>query len=217
MSNNPILVIQNVNKNFGIKNILNDLSYEFYSNKIYAIKGVSGSGKTTFLNIIGLLDNNYQGSLIFDNESLKNNDYHQIRANKIGFIFQSYYLIDDLTVKENIILPLKYSKNKLDEEYLRYLIKTLKVDDLLDEKVNYLSGGEKQRISIARALINKPKLIICDEPTGNLDKDNANNVFDMIKSFVSEDRTIIVVTHSEEIASKCDVILELKKGKLYER
>ncbi|MDD4532139.1 MAG: ATP-binding cassette domain-containing protein, partial [Bacilli bacterium] len=119
-------------------------------------------------------------------------------------------------VEENIQMPMEYSSHKVDVEYYNYLIKKLKLEQIIKEKVNYLSGGEKQRVALARALINKPRIIICDEPTGNLDEKNANQVISILKQFLSDDKMIIIVTHDNNVAKQCDLILRLRDGKLYE-
>lgn len=211
--------IRNISKSFSNKKILNDISYSFKNGYIYAILGTSGSGKTTLLNILGLLDNKFEGDIIIDHKMIsKSKDNFEFRNKNIGFIFQSYYLIENLNVEENIKMPLEYSKKeKRDEEYFKSIIETLKISNLLKEKVNYLSGGEKQRIAIARAFINKPNIIICDEPTGNLDEENSLNVIAILKQLISENKLIIIVTHDCFLASQCDIILELKEGKLHEK
>lgn len=214
---NHTFEIKNVFKRFGKRTILNDLDYKFESGNIYAILGESGSGKTTLLNILGFLDNNFEGELYIDGESVdKRHDKYSLRNEKIGFVFQSYYLIDYLSVEENIKTPLEYSDHKIDLEYYKYLINKLNLNQIIEEKVNYLSGGEKQRISLARALINKPQIIICDEPTGNLDSKNADQVISILRQFLSEDKIIIIVTHDNNVAQYCDLILKLQDGKLYE-
>ncbi|MDD4532290.1 MAG: ABC transporter ATP-binding protein [Bacilli bacterium] len=206
-----------ISKKFGQRTIIDNLNYKFISGNIYAILGESGSGKTTLLNILGLLDNNFKGELNIDSETIdKRCDNFALRNEKIGFVFQSYYLIDYLSVEDNIKAPLAYSKRKLDSEYYNYLIKKLNLDQIINEKVNYLSGGEKQRVSLARALINKPQIIICDEPTGNLDSRNADQVLSILRQFLSADKIIIIVTHDKNVAHKCDRILELQEGKLHE-
>lgn len=218
MLNKTILSISNIKKSFGSKTVLNNLSYDFRSNEMYAIVGESGNGKTTLLNILGLIDNSFEGEIKFDGQRIINKkDYSFLRAKKIGYIFQSYYLIDSLSVKENIVLPLKYSRNEFEEEYFNKIINQLNISSILEDRVNYLSGGEKQRVAIARALINKPKLIICDEPTGNLDPKNTEKVIEILSSFKGDDKTIIMVTHSNEVAQKCTKILNLSGGQLYEQ
>lgn len=211
--------IRNISKSFSRRKILDNISYKFENGYIYAILGTSGSGKTTLLNILGLLDNKFDGEIIINNKNIsKKSDNYEFRNQNIGFIFQSYYLIDSLNVEENIKMPLKYSKKeKKDDEYFKKIIEELKIENLINENVNYLSGGEKQRIAIARAFINKPSIIICDEPTGNLDKENSLKVLSILKQFISKDKLIIIVTHDLFLANQCDIILELKEGKLYEK
>lgn len=211
--------IRNISKSFSRRKILDNISYKFENGYIYAILGTSGSGKTTLLNILGLLDNKFDGEIIINNKNIsKKSDNYEFRNQNIGFIFQSYYLIDSLNVEENIKMPLKYSKKeKKDDEYFKKIIEELKIENLINENVNYLSGGEKKRIAIARAFINKPSIIICDEPTGNLDKENSLKVLSILKQFISKDKLIIIVTHDLFLANQCDIILELKEGKLYEK
>lgn len=210
--------LNNVSKFFGPRKIIDSISYNFYKGKIYAILGDSGSGKTTLLNILGLLDNKYEGEIFINGQSMaKNKDNFRTRNQYIGFVFQSYYLIDYLNVKQNIYMPLDYAKNKIDIDYYIDLLKRLNIESIENENVNYLSGGEKQRVAIARAFINKPNIIICDEPTGNLDQKNANQVMSTLRSFLTKDKLAIVVTHDSEIAMSCDVILKLEDGKLYEK
>lgn len=210
--------LNNVSKFFGPRKIIDSISYNFYRGKIYAILGDSGSGKTTLLNILGLLDNKYEGEIFINGQSMaKNKDNFRTRNQYIGFVFQSYYLIDYLNVKQNIYMPLDYAKNKIDIDYYIDLLKRLNIESIENENANYLSGGEKQRVAIARAFINKPNIIICDEPTGNLDQKNANQVMSTLRSFLTKDKLAIVVTHDREIAMSCDVILKLEDGKLYEK
>lgn len=212
-----IYSIKKISKSFDQRKIVDEISYDFFGGKLYAILGESGSGKTTLLNIIGLLDNKYEGEIFIEGRQLKkSHDNYIIRNEKIGFIFQSYYLIDYLNVKDNILMPLEYSKNPLDELYYESLLKTLNIKSIEESKVNYLSGGEKQRVAIARALINKPQIIICDEPTGNLDDKNSQQVISILKKLISDDKVVIIVTHDIEIAHKCDIMLNLHGGKLYE-
>lgn len=209
--------LNNINKRFGHRLILDDLSYSFAGGNSYAILGESGSGKTTLLNIIGLLDNKFDGEIYLGEKKVnRNRDNHSLRNEKIGFVFQSYYLIDYLNVRENILMPLEYSSKRFDEEYYHSLLAILGIENLEQEKVNYLSGEEKQRVAMARALINYPELIICDEPTGNLDKKNALQVIDLLKKIITIDKALIIVTHDEEVGKLCDHELLLEGGKLHE-
>lgn len=215
--NKTIYSIQRIGKCFGQRKIIDEVSYDFLGGHSYAIIGESGSGKTTLLNILGLLDNKYSGSIFIDNSEIeKKYDNYLIRNKKIGFVFQSYYLIDYLDVKDNILMPLEYSGTSFDKEYYEYLLDTLKIKSIEESKVNYLSGGEKQRVAIARALINKPEIIICDEPTGNLDDKNSNQVISILGNLTSEDKVLIIVTHNYDVSQACDIVLKLEKGKLYE-
>ncbi len=217
--NDTIIEIKNISKKFASKRVLKGISYSFKKGLVYAILGESGSGKTTLLNIMGLLDNQYEGDIYIDGKHIfKQKDNYQLRNEYIGFVFQSYYLIDYLNVHDNIMMPLQYAhkNNKFSQESFQNVITQLNLNGILNEKVNYLSGGEKQRIAIARAFINNPNIIICDEPTGNLDKKNTINVIQILRNLLNDEKVIIVVTHNDEFASQCDVILELKGGKLYE-
>ena len=185
-----------------------------------SIIGESGSGKSTLLNIIGILDDGFEGEYFFDSKNkTKRSEYYSIRNQKIGFIFQSYFLISYLNVKDNIFLPLKYSHLKQDKEKLNKrfedLIQSLNLNKIVDENVNYLSGGEKQRIAIARALINDPTLLICDEPTGNLDENNRESVLNLIKKINKSGKSVIVVTHDLYVAKQADKVYLLKDGKLF--
>ncbi|MCM1130362.1 MAG: ABC transporter ATP-binding protein [Roseburia sp.] len=211
------LSLENLSKLYGNRTIIKDLNYNFEKGKFYAILGESGCGKTTLLNVMGLLDNKYIGKIIIDGIAIdKKKDQYNLRNQKIGYVFQSYYLIDYLNVKENIILPLEYSKEKLDYCQFESIIRGLNLEQLLTEKVNHLSGGEKQRIAIARALLLNPAILLCDEPTGNLDYKNSKDVFNLLKLFQDSKKTFIIVTHNEDIAKQCDIVLKLDKGKMYE-
>lgn len=211
------LILQNIRKSYGNKKILNELNYNFEYGKIYAILGDSGCGKTTLLNIMGLLDNKYEGDVILGDTIVdKKRDLCHLRNKSIGYVFQSYYLVDYLSVRKNILLPLEYSDVRISEDYFAEITEILNIQNLLSENVNYLSGGEKQRTAIARALILNPPILLCDEPTGNLDSKNSSDVLGLLKKLISMKRTIIIVTHDERIATQCDVILRIEKGGLYE-
>ena len=219
-----MLELKNIKKIYpvgvGAVNALKGINLKFRESEFVSILGPSGSGKTTLLNILGMPDNRFEGEIkINDAVISKKIDNHQFRNKNIGFIFQSYYLIDYLTVEENIKMPMEYSAGErvLSEEYFEELVEKLHISHLLKENVNYLSGGEKQRVAIARAFINNPNIIICDEPTGNLDEVNSLNVIGILKQFISDDKVIIIVTHDSSLADHCDIVLELKEGKLYEK
>lgn len=214
----------NINKTYKTKagelHILKDINIEFNNNNFYAIMGRSGSGKSTLVNILGLLDNYDSGEYIIDNKDIsKLNDKEKsyIRGLSIGFVFQSFYLNNNLTALENVMLPLYINKeiNKCDRKNiaLSYL-KKLGLDDRANHYPSQLSGGEQQRVAIARALVNDPKIIIADEPTGNLDSKNEKEVFDILKNISKEDKIVIVVSHNDIIKEYCDILYNINDGKI---
>ena len=195
--------------------VLDDISMEINSGDFISIQGKSGSGKTSLLNILGLLDSKYQGEYIY--EDMENSiDY--IRAKNIGFVFQFHYLLEEFTVLENIILAGLNLKEKTYKEIEKDALEILKIIDMDAKKNNYpiqLSGGEKQRVAIARALINHPKIILADEPTGNLDTENSQKINELFLKLNKEyNQAIVVVTHSLELANIADKKYFLDRGKL---
>lgn len=204
--------IENLNKSFGEKEVIKNFSYEIPNRVMVAITGKSGCGKSTLLNILGLLDIEYKGKVLYDgkmisNESEKNrNEY--IR-NNINYLFQNYALIDTDTVYENLLLALEYEKLSKNEKN-RKINEALELVDLKnfnEKKIFTLSGGEQQRVALARVILKKGNIILADEPTGNLDKENSNKVMNILKKLQKEGRTIIIVTHDENIAKQCDDII----------
>jgi ABC-type lipoprotein export system ATPase subunit len=210
--------MQNIKRAFGTKQILTDLDIIINRGDFISILGQSGSGKSTFLNILGLLDKNYEGKYLFFGEEIKaKKDYTNIRSQKIGFIFQMYYLLPKLSIIENILLPYFYRNHydsKAVDNRLIELIERLNLKGILNQPCESLSGGEKQRVAIARALIHDPEVIICDEPTGNLDNKNCNTIINILKEEQQKGKTIIVVTHSQEVAKASDKIYYLREGVL---
>ncbi len=217
-----MIVIDNGTKSYdGSQNILKDISFSINSGDMIAITGKSGSGKSTLLNLIGQLDTFSSGSLFIkgiDTAHLNDKHRSKLRNELFGFIFQSYYLIPNTSVLENVILPLYYSNKKISYqiklELVKKQLKSVDIEDLMYKKVDLLSGGEMQRVAIARSLINNPEIILADEPTGNLDKYNSQNVFDTLNTLNKTGKTIIIVTHDDSLASKCDKILRLNNGNL---
>lgn len=204
-----ILKIENVSKTYrqGEHNVpvLNNLNMEVEKGEILSLMGKSGSGKTTLLKIIGTLMPPTKGNVIFLEENIysKSSNYLcDIRRKKIGFVFQSYELIHELTAYENIIFPLLLSKEKVDRGYLKQLCELLMIKEKIQRYPEQLSGGEQQRVGIARALIYHPELLICDEPTGNLDCTTTEMVMNMLSSIHEEyNTTIIIATHDVDVAS----------------
>ncbi|MBA4535613.1 ABC transporter ATP-binding protein [Bacillus aquiflavi] len=197
---------------YALKNV--DLLVE--RGEFIAIVGASGSGKSTLLHLIGGLDKPTEGSVYIDNENISKLDQNKasiFRRRKIGVIFQSYNLLPILNVQENIELPALLDSKKIDKSYYRELIQLLGLSDRIDHLPSELSGGQQQRVTIARALINKPALILADEPTGNLDSKNSKEVIDLLKiSAKRYHQTLLMITHDTKIAEQADRIITLKDG-----
>uniref|UniRef100_UPI004048CA3F ABC transporter ATP-binding protein n=1 Tax=Aliarcobacter sp. TaxID=2321116 RepID=UPI004048CA3F len=190
---------------------LENISLNIKKGGFVSLIGESGSGKSTLLSILSTLLKPTSGEIFFDNldfKSIKNID--SFRRENIGFIFQFHYLINYLTVKENISLANEKASKKQIEE----LLDLLKIKELINKYPNEISGGQRQRVAIARALINNPKIIFADEPTGNLDSVNSLNVFELLKTFSNKGTTIVVATHDKKLAAIADIIYEVKDGKL---
>ena len=184
-----------------------------------AVIGTSGSGKTTLLQILGGLDEPTAGGVWIRGNSLKDmtEDERTIfRRRNIGFVFQQYNLIPVINVYENIVLPLRLDGAEIDEKLLEDIVRTLKIGEKLENLPEELSGGQQQRVAIARALMVKPAVLLCDEPTGNLDSVTSMEVISLLKSCAARfHQTVIVVTHQEAIAQMADRILRVEDGKLY--
>ena len=197
--------------------VLKNINYSFKAGKVYAIKGKSGSGKTTLLSLISGLESNYQGSIKFLNKELKDIDLDYYRSKDIGIVFQSYNLLPHLTASENIILSMNISNLKIEnkeEKALSLMERVGLTKEQKDRRVLKLSGGEQQRVAIARSLSYNPKMILADEPTGNLDKDTENEILKIFKDLAHKDnKCIIIVTHSENVCNQADKVFELTKVK----
>lgn len=206
-----ILKLENVTKRYKTKvenlTILSNINLEISEGDLVSIQGKSGSGKTTLLNLIGLLDTKYEGKIDYINH-INEKNLEKIRAKNVGFVFQFHYLLPEFTALENVMLPalaLKEKEKVEIEKRAKELLEVVGLKDRLNFYPSELSGGQKQRVAIARALINQPKIILADEPTGNLDDENSqkiNNLF--IKLNKEEKQTIILVTHSTELANIAD-------------
>ncbi len=197
------------------KTILDKVNLHLTNDSYVSIVGKSGAGKSTFMNILGLIEDFDEGSYRFNDVVIKHRkDYAKLRRNSIGFIFQSYNLIPTLNCKENILLPQLYSRKKVDN--FDEIVDSLGISELLDKKVVYLSGGEKQRVGIARCLVLNPSLIIADEPTGNLDQANTGKVMNLLEAENKKGRAVIVITHNENVASHTKKTYRLENGKLNE-
>lgn len=197
---------------------VNGVDLEIKDGTFVAIMGASGSGKTTLLHLIGGLDRVSSGQVIVNESDLskmKDAALSRFRCCELGFVFQKFNLINEMTVKENIVTPVLISKRKVNEEYVNELTDVLGLTERLDHTPLQLSGGQQQRVAIARALANDPALILCDEPTGNLDKKNSEEVISLLdKVHEKYGKTIVMVTHDPAIAEHADVIYRMEDGKI---
>ena len=218
-----MLKVENLQKSFFTEEIetvaLNGVSFEVKEGEFVAIMGPSGCGKSTLLNILGLLDNPTSGEyMLLDKEvgDLRERDRTYFRRGNIGFVFQSFNLIDEMNVSENIELPLIYMGVKPTErkERVKKMLERMDMTHRAKHFPQQLSGGQQQRVAIARALVSNPKLILADEPTGNLDSKNGQEVMNLLRELNSEGTTVIMVTHSQHDASYAQRILCLFDGKL---
>ena len=220
MSN--LIQLSKINKSFlSLKriNVLKKISYKFKSGKIYSLMGPSGSGKSTLLNLLSLIDRPSSGSIIIDNKKIDPNNSQKndlLRANKIGIIYQQDNLLSDFTAIENLTLAsLASGKNKEDASNIsKIMLKKVGLAKRLNHYPSQLSGGEKQRVSIARALINNPQIILADEPTGSLDIETAKGIFQLLKNQIKPNRIIIFATHNRFFANKSDCLLEIVDGNI---
>ena len=219
---NNLIELSNISKTFEKKNklrVLKKISFRFKRGKIYSLMGPSGSGKSTLLNLISLIDKPSSGSIKINNEyiNFKSNDKNDIlRANKIGIIYQQDNLLPDFTAIENIYLASLAAGNskELSTSKAKNLLKKVGLLNRVDHYPSQLSGGEKQRVSIARALINNPQIILADEPTGSLDLETAKEIFEVLKKQKNKNRIIIFATHNRFFANKSDCLLELVNGNI---
>ena len=202
------------------KKVLNDISCEFESGKFYAILGESGSGKTTLLSLLSGLDTVIEGNIYFNDKTIKEIGYNNYRLNNVNIIFQSYNLIPYMTAVENVITSMDIMKLKIDDkrkEALR-LLNELKIDNLsADRSVLKLSGGEQQRVAIARSLVGDVPFIMADEPTGNLDEETEEKIIGIFKKLVKNGKGVIVVTHSKKVAESADIIYYIKNGNIIKK
>lgn len=199
---------------------LEDIDLAFEKGKFYAIMGHSGSGKSTLISILGLMNKFDSGDYLLNEKStkdLKELEASKLRMKEIGFVFQEFYLDEYMTALDNVILPMLINKeiDKQNREKIAIdLLKKFKLEGRESHLPHELSGGEKQRVCIARALANNPSIILADEPTGDLDEENEKMIFDYLKQLSNEGKCVIVVSHSNEVKNYADILIELKSGKL---
>jgi putative ABC transport system ATP-binding protein len=217
-----IIRIENLSKIYRVGptevKAVDDVSFEVEKGEFVAIIGPSGSGKSTLLHLIGGVDKPTSGKIYIDNTDIYSLDESQLaifRRRQIGLIYQFYNLIPILSVLENITLPVLLDKREVKNDKLNEVVKTLGIHDRLEYLPNQLSGGQQQRVSIGRALINNPAIVLADEPTGNLDTSNSDDIVNLLKvSNKKYKQTIIVITHDEKIALEADRIISLEDGKI---
>lgn len=216
-----LLKLSNITKSYSERKILDGLNFEVCQGESIAIIGPSGSGKTTLLNLLGALDQPDSGEILFDGadiSGMNEKDLSEFRSEKIGFVFQLHHLMPQLNLWENVMLPTLINKkfqNKETEERAKRLLERTGIQEVIGQKPAELSGGECQRTAVVRALINQPKLLLADEPTGALDQASSDKLADLLIQLNKEEGTaLITVTHSMKLAEKMDKIYRLENGKL---
>ncbi|WP_299135419.1 ABC transporter ATP-binding protein [uncultured Tenacibaculum sp.] len=218
-----MIKIQNLNKSFRTKEVetlaLNNISFKVDKGEFTAIMGPSGCGKSTLLNVVGMLDKPNNGSYQFNGEevgSFNEKQYAELRKSNIGFVFQKFNLIDELTVEENVELPLIYLKVDKTERKARVkeVLERMDIGHRAKHFPKQLSGGQQQRVAISRAVVTNPKLILADEPTGNLDSKNGIEVMNLLSELNNEGATIVMVTHSDRDAKYADRVIHLFDGQI---
>ncbi|EOH8750347.1 ABC transporter ATP-binding protein [Enterococcus faecalis] len=211
-----ILEINDVSKIYKGVYALSKINLDVYEKEWVSIVGSSGSGKSTLLNIIGCISNASEGTIVFDDQELtklKAKELTAVRRDKIGFVFQQFHLVPYLNALENVMLA-QYYHSIVDKEEVIEALKSVGLEDRMYHFPKQLSGGEQQRVCFARAIINSPRLILADEPTGNLDEENEKSVLSLLREVHKQGSTIIVVTHDETVAKEADRIIELNHGRM---
>ena len=220
MSN--IIELNNISKTFDNKKkitVLKNLNFKFKKGKIYSLSGPSGSGKSTLLNLLSLIDRPSSGNIKIDNRNINHNEIEindKIRSSNIGIVYQEKNLLPDFTAIENVCLASLAANNnhKMAEQESLKIIQKVGLKDRTNHYPSELSGGEMQRIAISRAIVNKPRIILADEPTGSLDHENANQIFNLLFKLKNKDRVIIFATHNRFFANKADYKISLSNGKI---
>ena len=217
-----IVRTENLSKTYGsgenLVRAIDDVNLKIEKGEFIAIVGPSGSGKSTLLHLLGGVDNPSSGKIFIDGNDISKYTSKELalfRRRKVGLIYQFYNLIPNLTVRHNIELPLKLDKRKINDEALLDIVRKLGIEDKLDSFPSELSGGQQQRVAIARSLIYSPSLVLADEPTGNLDRENSREIIEILKYFNRTlKQTIIVITHDESIALEAERVITIVDGKI---
>ena len=219
-----IITLNNINKIYGNTfktQVLHDVNLSFEKGSFNSIIGASGSGKSTLLNLIGTLHTPTSGEIYIDSkrtDNLSKNELAKLRNETIGFIFQFHYLLPEFTALENVLMPYKIKSFKVSKEIIEraeYLLDLVGLSKIKNNLAVNMSGGQQQRTAIARALMNNPKIILADEPTGNLDSESTDTIYNLMRDINKKfNTTFIVITHDQRIAEKTDRIIEIKDGKV---
>ena len=208
---NIVIKIKNINKTFENKILFSNFSENILKNEIVAVVGKSGSGKTTLLNMIGGLEKIESGEIYINNIKVEKKNKIELYRNQVSFLFQNFALVDEWTVEKNLKIALSFRKSKKDSSEMLKILKIVGLKDKLKEKIYKLSGGEQQRVALARIYLQDTPVILADEPTASLDKENRDLVFSLLKRLQKEKgKTIIIVTHDQELANFCDRVIELE-------
>ena len=211
-----VLTLENINFSYGKTAVLNDVSFDFEKGKMYCITGKSGAGKTTLLSILSGLAAPQSGKISYNSENIAKIDKYKFRSKYMGVIFQSFNLITKFTAVENVMLSMDIAgvkDNNKRGKALELLHSVGLDDDEANRRVLMLSGGQQQRVAIARAISYNPDIILADEPTGNLDTETQDEIMEIFARLRSEGKCVIIVSHSPDVAKKCDVNYELKRNK----
>ena len=219
---NNIIELNNISKIFDNKKkitVLKNLNFKFKKGKIYSLSGPSGSGKSTLLNLLSLIDRPSSGNIKIDNRNINHNEIEindKIRSSNIGIVYQEKNLLPDFTAIENVCIASLAANNnhKIAQQESLKIIQKVGLKDRTNHYPSELSGGEMQRVAISRAIVNKPRIILADEPTGSLDHENANQIFNLLFKLKNKDRVIIFATHNRFFANKADYKISLSNGKI---
>ena len=220
MNNSPLIQVKGIEKSYGNLKVLRDLSCDIHAKEIVSIVGPSGAGKSTLLHIMGTLDRPDEGQVFFDGKEPiydQNKSLANFRNKSIGFVFQFHHLLPEFTALENVCMPgfiAKKDKSTVEKD-AKVLLDMLGLSDRIKHFPNQLSGGEQQRVAVARALINKPKVVLADEPSGNLDQQSAEQLHDLFFSLRDQlNQTFVIVTHNNELAQMTDRSFHMKDGEI---
>lgn len=215
--NSGMISTQNLKKNYGPDTVLDQVSIQIEAGEFVAVSGASGSGKTTFLNVVGGLDLNYEGEVTVNGQKLNglsDKDLAQKRNREMGFVFQQFNLLDHLSVLENVMLPAFFAATTIEQSRGLELLEQVGLKDKAQDRPPQLSGGQKQRVAIARALLSSPSILLCDEPTGSLDKETGLQIMSIFQDLNESGMTVLLVTHEEHVAQLARRTIRFEAGKV---